>query len=49
MYMQTPISIFQRVFKDGASGLKEALPKTKLWIPGKAYKQVSLVGLYLQS
>lgn len=36
---KTPISIFQRVFKDGASGLKEVLPKTKLWIPGKAYKQ----------
>ena len=41
--LQTPISIFQRIQKDGASALKEILPKTKLWIPGngglQAYKQ----------
>ena len=43
LVLQTPISIFQRIQKDGASALKEILPKTKLWIPGngglQAYKQ----------
>ena len=41
--LQTPISIWQRIQKDGAGALKEILPKTKLWIPGngglQAYKQ----------
>ena len=41
--LQTPISIWQRIQKDGAGALKEILPKTKMWIPGngglQAYKQ----------
>ena len=32
--LQTPISILQRIRKDGASVLKETLSKTKLWVPG---------------
>ena len=33
---QTPKAIWKRIQNDGAAALKEILPKTKLWNPGKA-------------
>ena len=36
--LQTPEAIWKRIQKDGASALKEILPKTKLWIPGQQYQ-----------